>query len=121
MVQKSRTGKKKRNPYQGKQVQAAAQTQKKEEPNKQMIKKINRGWMLLLLIYLGCMFIASQLDPLSMGYKVTQFICYGALLIWGGLLMVTSKYYEAKGTSTMYKVFGAILVFLSAVQLSALF
>ncbi len=119
MVQKSRTGKKKRNPYQGKQV--AQPNKPKEDPNKAAAKKVNRIWMMVAILYLLGILFAGQFDPASMPYRVINIICNVALVGVGIFMVASARVFEQKGSSSMNKIFGIVLVVLGVMQLVTLF
>lgn len=119
LVQKSRTGKKKRNPYQGKQ--AAAPVQSKEDPNAAQMKKVNRIWMMGIILCLIGMIFGGTFEQGSMYYKIINIVCYGGLVVIGAYMLYSAKVFEKKGTATMNKIFGVMLIVLGVMQLVVLF
>ncbi len=117
MVQKSRTGKKKRNPYQGKPAPAKPQ----EDPNAAQMKKVNRVWMMGLILCLIGMLFGGTFEQGSVAYRVINIVCYGALVVIGAYMLYSAKAFEKKGTATMNKIFGVMLIVLGVMQLVVLF
>lgn len=120
MVQKSNSGKKKRNPYQTK-AKVPTPEEKQAAESEAIRKKTNKGWLILIAVYFTTIFIAYNLEQNSLGWMIAQGVGNGAMLLWGILLFTTAQHYNSKGTMGMNKVFGIILIVLSVIQLSVLF
>ncbi len=120
LVQKSNTGKKKRNPYRPKAKIVSAEETKRQE-SEAIVKKANKGWIILIAIYFIATIIAYNLEQETMPWLIAQGVGNGAMLLWGILLFTTSQHYQSRGTAGMYKIFGIILIVLSVLQLSVLF
>lgn len=117
LVQKSRTGKKKRNPYQG---QAAKAEQAKNGTNSaaEANKKTTRIWMMVAILYLIGVLFAGQFPIGSSAYRAINIICNFGIVAVGVYMIIATHLADKKGqvTSSMNTMFGFVMIVMGIMQ-----
>lgn len=118
-TKKSNSGKKKKNPNQLSPSKPAMSPE--EQQVKKKMDKFSFYWLSAAILYFGCMVISWQLAPESNSWKVVTILCYGALLLWGGILFVSAKHFQKKQTAIFYRIAGGCLILMGLFKIMPFF